>query len=308
MAETRTERRVTDRMMAAAPQAQVPGLMHRRVGEIVVSAVSDGFLNGSNATLQGIAQEEVAAMLVGAFRPTPRRTAINTFLVWSAGRVALIDTGCGPHLQPSAGKLFAHLAAAGVPPEAVDTVLLTHLHPDHANGLADVHGEALFPHAELALHQAELAYWRDEAAAARAAATGQGVPYFAAAQAQLAPYRDRLKPFVDGAEVFPGVTAVHLPGHTPGHCGFRISSGHEQLLIWGDIVHVPEVQVPRPEVTMQFDVEPELAIATRRRMFDMVARDRLLVAGMHLHFPGHAHLLREGQGYRLLPEPFRLEF
>nr|WP_305123248.1 MBL fold metallo-hydrolase [Roseomonas sp. GC11] len=290
------------------PASQLAGLHHRRVGDIVVTAVSDGYLNGSNATVQNIAQEDVAALLVGAFRPSPRRSSVNTFLIWSAGRVALIDTGCGPHMQPTTGRLFANLAAAGVPPEAVDTVLITHLHPDHSNGLADGHGEALFPKAELGLHRAELAYWEDPAAPDRVAATKQGVPYFTMAQAQLAPYRDRLRLFADGAEVFPGVTAVHLPGHTPGHCGYRISSGPETLLIWGDIIHVPEVQVPHPEATMQFDVEPELAIATRRRTFDMVATDRLAIAGMHVHFPGHAHLLREGRGYRLLPDAWGLDY
>lgn len=290
------------------PKLQVPGLHHRRVGDIVVTAVSDGYLNGSNAVLQNMPQDQIAELLTGAFRPSPRRTSVNTFLIWSAGRLALIDTGCGPHMQPTAGKLFANLAAAGVPPETIDTVLLTHMHPDHSNGLADVHGEALFPQAELGLHGAELDYWQDPEAAARAAESKQGVPYFAAAPAQLAPYRDRLKPFEDGAEVFPGVTAVHLPGHTPGHSGFRIASGDEQLLVWGDIVHVPEVQVPHPEVTMQFDVDPVEAAATRRRAFDMVAADRLLVTGMHVHFPGYAHLRRAGSGVELVQEAWTLPY
>ncbi|ONG54197.1 hypothetical protein BKE38_10665 [Pseudoroseomonas deserti] len=294
--------------MVAVPEFQVPGLHHRRVGDIVVTAVSDGYLNGSNAALQNMEQDRIAELLVGAFRPTPRRGSVNTFLIWSQGRVALIDTGCGPHMQPTAGKLFSNLAAAHVPPEAVDTVLLTHMHPDHSNGLADVHGEALFPQAELGLHEAELAYWQDPEAARVAAESKQGVLYFANAPAQLAPYRDRLKPFGDGAEVFPGVTAVHLPGHTPGHSGYRIASGDEQLLIWGDIIHVPEVQVPHPEVTMQFDVDPAQAIATRKRTFDMVAADRMLVAGMHVHFPGYAHLRRQGSGVELIQEAWTLPF
>jgi len=294
--------------MARLPVAQQPGLHHRRVGDIIVTSVSDGYLDGSNSALQNITPEETAAMLVGAFRPTPRRGSVNTFLIWSAGRLALIDTGCGPKMQASAGKLFANLAAAHVAPAEIDTVLLTHMHPDHSNGLADAQGAAIFMQAELGLHAAELAYWQDPASAVIAAETKQGVPYFDMARVQIAPYTDRLRPFEDGAEVFPGVTAVHLPGHTPGHCGYRIASGAETLLIWGDIVHVPEVQVPRPEVGMQFDVEPARAVATRRRVFDMVATDRLLVAGMHLHFPACAHLLREGDGYRLVPDAWALHF
>ena len=100
--------------------------------------------------------------------------------------------------------------------------------------------------------------------------------------------------------MFPGVTAIPRTGHTPGHTTFLISSGKEQLLIWGDTVHVPEVQTARPEVCMEFDTDADAA-ASRRKVFDMVATDRLLVTGMHLHFPGFAHLVRRGTGYQLIP-------
>ena len=285
-------------------ETQIPGVYHRKVGDIRVTAIADGYLNGSNAVLQRIEQEEVTALLVGAFRPSPRRTSINTFLIRTAGHVVLVDTGCGEGMQASAGHLFANLAAAGVAPEQVDTILLTHLHPDHSNALTGADGAALFPQAEIRLHAAELAYWDDPAAATRAAESGQGVPYFASAAKQLAPYRDRIRVF-EGGELLPGITVVPLPGHTPGHSGYLLESGGESLLIWGDIVHVPEVQVPRPEVGMQFDVEPMQAMETRRAVFARVADERLTVAGMHLHFPGFANLVRDGASYRLIPEAWR---
>src|SRR3712207_9077715 len=100
-------------------------------------------------------------MLRDAFRPVPRRTAVNTFLVHAGGKLALVDTGCGDAMGATAGKLFANLAAAGVRPEEVDAVLLTHMHPDHSNGLADAQGRALFPRAELVMHEAEWAHWHD---------------------------------------------------------------------------------------------------------------------------------------------------
>ena len=81
----------------------------------------------------------------------------------------------------------------------------------------------------------------------------------------------------------------------------HFSSGSESLLIWGDIVHIPDLQVPHPEVCMEFDTDPAAAAATRRRVFDMVTTDRMLIVGMHLHFPGFAHLVRSGSGYRLIP-------
>jgi glyoxylase-like metal-dependent hydrolase (beta-lactamase superfamily II) len=202
--------------------------------------------------------------------------------------------------------LQRNLAATGIAPGEIDTVLMTHLHPDHSNGLATAEGTAAFPNAELAMHADEHAYWTSAEAEAEVARSGQGVPtggaYFPMAKRQMAPYADRMRFFGGGQEVFPGVTAMHFPGHTPGHCGFLIASGGQSLLIWGDIVHLPEVQVPRPDVTILFDVDPPQAAATRRRVFDMVATEKTHIAGMHLHFPGTAHLGREGNGYRLFPE------
>jgi glyoxylase-like metal-dependent hydrolase (beta-lactamase superfamily II) len=290
--------------MARIPEKQVPGVYHRRIGDITVTALSDGYLDGSMAVIQNIAPEEAAGMLRAAFRPVPRRTAVNTFLIQSAGKVALVDTGCGTAMAATGGRLFENLAAMGVAPAEVDAVLLTHMHPDHSNGLADAAGNRLFPNAELVLHAAELAHWHDDAAMARADETGRQ-RNFQAARDQAAPYRDRTRTF-RGGEVFPGVTAMPFPGHTPGHTGYMIASGRDSLLIWGDIVHVPEIQVPRPEVCMAFDVDPVQAEATRRRVFDMVASDGQAIAGMHLHFPGQAHLLRQGQGYMLLQDAWSM--
>jgi glyoxylase-like metal-dependent hydrolase (beta-lactamase superfamily II) len=293
--------------MANLPEKQVPGVHHRRVGDIIVTAVSDGFLDGSMAVLRNIKADEAARMLTEAFRPVPRRTSVNCFLIRAGNRTALVDCGCGPAMQASAGRLFENLAAACVSPGAVDTVLLTHMHPDHSNGLADGDGRARFPKATLIMHEAELAYWTDYAQAEIAAQSGRGVPYFATARAQLAPYGERTRTF-HGGEVFPGVTAVHLPGHTPGHSGYRVVSGEHTLLIWGDIVHLPELQIPQPEVAMQFDVDPDTAIATRKAILERVAVERQLVAGMHLHFPGYAHVARHGEMFTLVPEPWRLDF
>jgi glyoxylase-like metal-dependent hydrolase (beta-lactamase superfamily II) len=125
--------------------------------------------------------------------------------------------------------------------------------------------------------------------------------FFQAGREQVTPYKDRWRLFKEG-EVFPGITAIPRHGHTPGHTTFMISSGKDQLLIWGDTVHVPEVQTARPEVCMEVDTDQDAAAVSRRKVFDMVATDQLLVTGMHLHYPGFAHLVRDGTGYRLIPE------
>jgi glyoxylase-like metal-dependent hydrolase (beta-lactamase superfamily II) len=107
-----------------------------------------------------------------------------------------------------------------------------------------------------------------------------------------------------GEQVFPGVSALACPGHTPGHTAYRVDSEGQSLLIWGDSIHIPEVQVRYPEVAMVVDVEPDVAVASRRRIFDMVASDRLLVTGMHLHYPGFGHVAKEQGFYSFIPEPW----
>ena len=125
--------------------------------------------------------------------------------------------------------------------------------------------------------------------------------FFQLARDQMAPYADRMRTFSGEGEVLPGITAIPRPGHTPGHTTYLIASGNDQLLVWGDVVHIPEVQTARPEACMVYDTDPAQAEASRRAVFDMVATDRLLVTGMHLHFPGFSRLLRDGDGYRLIP-------
>lgn len=293
--------------MIQVPASQVPGVYHRRIGDIVVTALSDGFLDGAVEVMQNIAPDDATQMLTNAFRPG-RRTSVNCYLIYAAGRLALIETGSGDYLQPTAGKLQQNLKAAGVDPADIDTVILTHMHPDHSAGLTNPKtGEKFFPNAELVAHQNELKHWQNDVAMNRADERARKL-YFECTREQIAPYHNQMRTFADAVEVFPGVTSMPLHGHTPGHSGYMIASGGKSLLIWGDIIHVPEVQVPRPEVTMAFDTDPHQAAATRRRTFDMVATDRQLIAGMHVHFPGFAHLVKQGNEYLMLPEPWDQAF
>lgn len=281
------------------PDRQIPGMYHRRVGDITITAISDGFLDGNLEVLRNISQDEARQILTDNFRPA-RRTAVNCFLIYSAGRLALVETGCGSYMAATGGQLMRNLAAAGVDPASIDTVILTHMHPDHSAGLTNMTtGKTNFPNAELVMHENEPKHWFDDTAMARGNDREKKL-FFQAGREQVEPYRNRWRLFQKG-EVFPGVTAMPFHGHTPGHTGYLIASGGEQLLIWGDIVHVPEVQTARPEVCMAFDTDIAQAEATRRRVFDMVTTDKLLFTGMHLHFPGFTRLVKRGTGYQLIP-------
>jgi glyoxylase-like metal-dependent hydrolase (beta-lactamase superfamily II) len=287
--------------MAIIPDAQVPGVYHRRVGQFLVTALHDGYQDVSMATVLGISPAEAEAMLGAARRPVPRRTTVNAFLVRDRGRTILVDAGCGTRGAATVGQLMPNLAAAGVDTADIDLVLMTHLHPDHFGGLTDAAGHAVFPRAELLLHEAEYAYWHDDDAMMRMTDPARRTIFFINARKALAPYAGRLRTITAG-EVLSGITAVALPGHTPGHTGYRIASEGRSLLIWGDIVHVQELQVQRPEVTMLVDVDPPAAIRTRRQLLAEMADRGEAVAGMHLHFPGLAHLAHGPGGIHLLPD------
>ena len=286
--------------MNPQPAAQIPGVYHRRIGDIVVTPISDGYLDGTLEVMRNVDLEKARQILADSFRPA-RRTSVNTFLIHSKGRIAIIDTGSGNYLQPTAGFVQRNLASAGIDPKSIDTVLLTHMHPDHSAGLTDMsNGQLLFPNAELVMHENELTHWFDDGAMAKVDERSAQL-YFMAGREQVAPYKSRTRLF-KGGEVFPGVTAVPSHGHTPGHTAYLVESGNEHLMIWGDTVHVPEVQTAFPEAGMAFDTDLAAAAASRKRMFDRVCADGVLIAGMHLHFPAFSRLARRGNAYALYPE------
>ena len=219
---------------------------------------------------------------------------VNAFLIRRRGKFILSDAGSGHTMQPTLGKLPQNLRAIGVAPEEIDIILLTHLHPDHSLGLVDEAGRAVFPKAELIVHEIEAAFWLDRVPQPTdSERVARGTK---AQRAVTAPYRDRIRRITDG-EVVPGITAMLRPGHTPGHTNYLIQSGGDRILMWGDIVHLASVQMARPEATLVFDVEPDVARASRQRVLDFAATEGLVVAGAHLPAPGFGRVVRAGSGY-----------
>ncbi|MFM0592434.1 MBL fold metallo-hydrolase, partial [Paraburkholderia dilworthii] len=258
----------------------------QRVGDFTITAISDGYLTASLDFLSNIDSSEASRIQTDAGQKEPASVHINCYLVRGAGHTILIDGGAGG-IKQWGGRLRTNLSLAGVEPSEIDTILLTHAHPDHVGGLVDAAGHITFPNAELVAHQREVEFWQDDGNLSRASERARG--NFLIARQVFDGYRDKLRTFNEG-EVLPGIRAMSLPGHTEGHSGYLLESRDQGLLVWGDIVHFPHIQIKRPDVSIAFDQDPTLAATTRSRLLDRVSSEGLLIAGMHLGELGFARI------------------
>jgi glyoxylase-like metal-dependent hydrolase (beta-lactamase superfamily II) len=280
---------------------QPSGVSHIAIGDIVVSVVNDGVHQASFDDLVTSQRAACESAHLGEFRLAPPWLTINCFVIRSRDRLVLVDAGFAGKTE-LVGRLLGNLNAMGVEPADIDTIVMTHMHPDHEAGLTDSSGKALFPKAELILHENELAFWQDDGAMARATAEGQGD--FPLARAALAAYEDRVRT-VKADEVVPGVRAFPTPGHTPGHTAWLVESNGDGLLIWGDIVHFPGMQFAFPDTSVAYDIDPAAAAEARKKVLKFVAGEKLRVAGVHLDFPAFGHVVPNGAAYRYVPEVWR---
>ncbi len=283
---------------------QVPGVYRRRVGATLVTALNDGGIVLPPEALLGITPEDREALLRAGGRRPPFTTAINVFLLQWDGRTVLVDAGAGKLFGDAGGRLPGNLQAAGIAPADVTDVVVTHMHGDHVGGLLDPSGAPAFARAELWVAEAEIAFWSSDEMRARSPEARQGS--FDTARKMVGPYAGRTHRFGYG-EIMPGLEAIAMPGHTPGHTGFLLRTGAEALLILGDVVHVPMVQAARPDVSTAFDTDPSQAMQTRRDAFERAVREDLLVNGMHMSFPGFARIARAGDGYVVQPEVWQAD-
>lgn len=279
-------------------KAQVPGFYRRKLGAFEVTALLDGDIAIELKLYSGDAAE-IAKRSAHSYQPSPPRSHVNAFAVNTGERLYLVDTGTGVLLGSSLGRVTENLVLSGINPDQIDAVLLTHLHPDHFGGMT-IEGRPAFKNADVYVAEADAKFWLSTEMADKAPADFK--PFFQMAASAIKPYAHRLKPIPANGEIGPGVSAVSLPGHTIGHRGFLFASEKQQMLIWGDIVHNAALQFDRPEWTLAFDSDQTQAATARKRAFDMAAAERLLVAGMHLPFPGLGFVERSGSAYRYHPD------
>ena len=279
-------------------KAQAPGYFRRQLGAFEVTAVLDGDLELELKLFSGD-QAEMQKLSAASYQPTPPRAHCNAFAVNTGEKLYLVDTGTGVLMGSSLGRVVENLVLAGINVDQIDAILLTHLHPDHFGGMT-MEGKPVFKNAEVYVSEEDAKFWLSPQAAEKAPADFK--PFFEMAAATIKPYAHRLKPLPKNGEIAPGVSALALPGHTVGHTGYVFSSGTQQMLVWGDVVHNAALQFSKPEITLAFDTDQAQAAVARKRAFDMAAADKLLVAGMHLPFPGLGYVERADAQYRFHPD------
>jgi glyoxylase-like metal-dependent hydrolase (beta-lactamase superfamily II) len=269
-----------------------------KLGDYTVTAYSDGLFRTTIDVTVNV-DKHLTQKIAGKSLTDPVILSVNAFLVEGRGIRALVDAGSGDTMGPELGKLPDNLRAAGVVLDSITHVLLTHIHPDHSNGLIDGEGQPWFPKAELVVQDAEMRFWCERELSQ--AAHERQRAHMIRAKAAIAPYLKRLTRIGSG-EFLPGIHAQISPGHTPGHNCWIVEGGGDSLMIWGDTIHMAFLQLARPDIAFIFDVDPEQAVKSRLRLLDQVATDRLRIAGMHVDFPGYGFVTRRDGRYFIAAE------
>ncbi len=286
-------------------KTQVPGVYLFKLGDFAITALSDGTLpQDLHTVLSNSNPTETDRLLQKSFLTNPVEASINTFLVDTGDKQVLVDTGAGKFFGPKlGGKLQISLKAAGYDPREIDSILLTHIHSDHSGGLVEA-GQLAFPAATIYVGKPDVDFWFDRANAKRSQVAEK---YFDEAAQTVKPYDDagKLKTFSGETALFPGITAYPTPGHTPGHSCYVVTSKGESIEFWGDLVHFASVQLPKPEITVAYDVDANAAAAQRKKQFARAEASRILVACAHLPFPGVGHLRMADEGYAWVPVDYR---
>lgn len=284
-----------------APMNQAPGFYRYKVGDITLTAINDGF---ARRPLEGFVKNaelaEVKKAVDQAFLPPDAlNITFTTLAIEHGGKLTLVDTGNGELGAPTSGTWQANFKAAGFDAKNVSTVVFSHFHGDHINGFRAKDGTANFPNAEVMVPAAEWAFWMDDAKMNAAPEAMKGA--FAGVRRAFAPIAKDVKQFEAGKEILPGITSVAAYGHTPGHTAFAVASGSGKLMIMSDVTNHPALFVRNPDWSAVFDMDGPQAAATRRKMLDMVAADRMQVAFYHAPFPATGHIAKDGNGFELVP-------
>jgi len=291
---------------ASAPPTgkRAPGVYRYKVGSYECTSINDGSRTFPlpDGFVKNVSKDEALAAAEAAYFPKGQVTVpFNPQIINTGTKLVIIDTGYGPGIAPSVGLLPANMAAAGIDPKAIDIVVLSHLHPDHINGLKSADGGLAFPNAEIKAPALDWAFWMNDDNMSKAQSNPMMKAYFENTRKVLSPLASKITQYEWGKQVAPGITALETAGHTPGHSSFAVASGSARILIQSDVTNIPEFFLRHPDWHVAYDIDPEQAQKTRHKFHDMAVAEKALVVGFHFAFPSIGYVEKDGAGYRLVP-------
>jgi len=294
---------------AHAATQQVPGYYHQAFGDYQITALLDGTNFLQAGLFKDISSQQVQQILQKYYIDQAKgiQTSVNAFLIKTPNGLTLVDSGAASCFGPHLGSIAKNLQASGYRLDQVKNVLLTHLHPDHVCGISQ-QGQKVFPKATIYVHQREADFWLNPKTVKQLPLEKQ--QGFLATQqmikAAVTPYQNskQFRTFQDGSQI-DGLTAQDSRGHTPGHHSFSLQSAGQEMVFIGDIVHSHSVQFDAPKTAIEYDIDPQAAVATRLKMFAEIAGQGKWVAAPHLPFPGLGHIYQVNQQqYQWIPVHF----
>jgi glyoxylase-like metal-dependent hydrolase (beta-lactamase superfamily II) len=220
---------------------------------------------------------------------------VNAYLIFKDDKTLLVDAGCRDLIGPSCGFVHDEIAKANVKPEDITDIFFTHLHPDHVAGAIDKDGKAMFPNAVVKVLEEELNFWsKDDFEDVEI----NGKNMADLNKSVIKAYGEKVKTIKTNEKIISGIYPVPLPGHTPGHSGFRIDDGNTSFVQMGDVLHTPNLQLADPNISVLFDIDVEQGLKSRKHAFDMVCNDRIICSGGHILEPKFGYLDKFGNGYK----------
>jgi glyoxylase-like metal-dependent hydrolase (beta-lactamase superfamily II) len=288
----------------AAPTGRGTGVYRYKVGDYEVIQLMDGARTFPmpDKFVVNVSKDEAIKAAAAAYMPEGKVTIpFSPMIVNTGSKLVAIDTGngLGAHAGSKGvvGQARLNMETAGIDPKQVDIVIISHFHGDHIGGLKNADGSPAYPNAEIKVPAVELAFWKDEANANKANGFNKG--QFPNVKKMM----DGLKvtPYEADKEVAPGITSIFTPGHTPGHMSFVVVSGAKKILVQSDVTNIPSMFLNNPDWHVTFDNDPNVAAASRHKLYDMAAAEKMVVSGYHFPYPCVGYVEKAGKGYRLVP-------